>query len=91
MRNLRRVIFGLGCLLAGVFLANYFGTELGAQQQAPAEAQAWEIYHSQYSRQASNDDTRFYVIRHNALTGETQIIGCEDRDGCTQFVVEIED
>ena len=91
MRHLRSVIFGLGCLLAGVFLANYFGAELGAQQQAPAESQAWEIYHGQYSRQASNDDTRFYVIRHNALTGETQIIGCEDRDGCTQFVVEIED
>ena len=32
MRNLRSVIFGLGCLLAGVFLANYFGAELGAQQ-----------------------------------------------------------
>ena len=62
MRNLRSVIFGLGCLLAGVFLANYFGAELGAQQQAPAEAQAWEIYHGQYSGQASNDDTRFYAF-----------------------------
>ena len=31
-----------------------------------------------------------YVIRHSRLTGETQIIACEDRDGCTQFVVEIE-
>ncbi len=90
MRNLRSVVFGLGCLLGGVFLANYFGAELGAQQQAPAEAQAWEIFHGVYSRQAVNDDTRFYVIRHNGLTGETQIIGCEDRDGCTQFVVEIE-
>ena len=33
MRNLRSVIFGLGCLLGGVFLVNYFGAELGAQQQ----------------------------------------------------------
>ena len=33
MRNLRSVIFGLGCLLGGAFLANYFGAELGAQQQ----------------------------------------------------------
>ena len=33
MRNLRSVIFGLGCLLGGVFLANYFGAEAGAQQQ----------------------------------------------------------
>ena len=91
MRNLRSLVLGLGCVLGGVFLANYFGAELGAQQQVPAEAQGWEIYHGVYSRQAVNDDTRFYVIRHNTLTGETQIIGCEDRDGCTQFVVEIED
>ena len=87
--NLRNVVIGLVCLLSGVFLANYFGAELGAQQQAPTEAQAWEIYHGKYPRPAS-DDTRFYVIRHNRLTGETQIIACEDRDGCTQFVVEIE-
>ena len=33
MRNLRSVIFGLGCLFGGVFLANYFGAEAGAQQQ----------------------------------------------------------
>ena len=33
MRNLRSVIFGLGCLLGGAFLANYFGAEAGAQQQ----------------------------------------------------------
>ena len=33
MRNLRSVIFGLGCLLGGVFLANLFGAEAGAQQQ----------------------------------------------------------
>ena len=33
MRNLRSVIFGLGCLLGGVFLVNYFGAEAGAQQQ----------------------------------------------------------
>ncbi len=89
MRNLRSVVFGLGCLLGGVFLANYFGAELGAQQQAPTEAQAWEIYHGRYPR-PSSDDNYFYVIRHNRLTGETQLITCEDRDGCTQFVVEIE-
>ena len=33
MRNVRSVIFGLGCLLGGAFLANYFGAEAGAQQQ----------------------------------------------------------
>jgi hypothetical protein len=33
MRNLRSVIFGLGCLIGGAFLADYFGAELGAQQQ----------------------------------------------------------
>ena len=33
MRNLRSVIFGLSCLLGGVFLANLFGAEAGAQQQ----------------------------------------------------------
>ena len=39
MRNLRSVIFGLGCLLGGVFLANYFGAEAGAQQQT---VERWE-------------------------------------------------
>jgi len=91
MRNVRSVIFGLGCLLGGAFLANYFGAEVGAQQQTVTEAQSWEIYHGRYSSQAANNDTRFYVIRNNTLTGETQIIGCEDQDGCIQFVVEIED
>ena len=33
MRNLRSVIFGLGFLIGGVFLANLFGAEAGAQQQ----------------------------------------------------------
>ena len=33
MRDLRSVIFGLGCLLGGAFLANLFGAEAGAQQQ----------------------------------------------------------
>ena len=32
VRNLRNVIFGLGCLIGGGFLANYFGAEVGAQQ-----------------------------------------------------------
>ena len=40
MRNLRSVIFGLGCILGGVFLANYFGAEAGAQQQTVTEAQS---------------------------------------------------
>ena len=92
VRNLRSAVVGLGCLLGGVFLAIYFGAELSAQQ-APTEAQAWEIYHGRYTRnqQIRQDDHFFYVIRHNRLTGETQIIGCEDRDGCTQFAVEIQD
>jgi hypothetical protein len=33
MRNLRSVIVGLGCVLGGAFLVNYFGAEAGAQQQ----------------------------------------------------------
>ena len=42
MRNLRSVIFGLGCLLGGVFLANYFGAEAGAQQQTVERSGLWE-------------------------------------------------
>ena len=33
MSNVRSVIFGLGFLIGGVFLANLFGAEAGAQQQ----------------------------------------------------------
>ena len=40
MRNLGSVIFGLGCVLGGVFLANYFGAETGAQQQTVTEVQS---------------------------------------------------
>ena len=39
----------------------------------------------------NNNDGRFYVVRHNHLTGETQYIGCADRDGCTQMSVEIQE
>ena len=88
MRNLRSVIFGLGCVLGGAFLANYFGAELGAQQQTVTEVQAWELTTGTYQRP---DDAYFYVVRHNRLTGETQYIGCEDRSGCTQFSVEIQE
>ena len=42
MRNLRSVIFGLGCLLGGAFLANYFGAEIGAQQQTVERSGLWE-------------------------------------------------
>ncbi len=42
MRNLRSVIFGLGCILGGVFLANYFGAESGAQQQTVERSGLWE-------------------------------------------------
>ena len=48
MRNLRSVIFGLGCLLGGAFLANYFGAEVGAQQQTVTEAQSWELTVGRY-------------------------------------------
>ncbi len=92
MRNLRSVVFGLCCIVVGVFLANLFGAEAGAQQQTVTEAQAWEIHTGRYSDPGEGqDDTRFYVVRHNRLTGETQYIGCEDRDGCTQFSVEIQE
>jgi hypothetical protein len=93
MRNLRSVIFGLGCLLGGAFLADYFGADLGAQQPTVTEAQAWELMYGEYSTKNTSDtnDARFYVIRHNRLTGETQYIGCEDRDGCTQLMVKVQD
>jgi hypothetical protein len=42
MRNVRSVIFGLGCLLGGAFLANYFGAEAGAQQQTVERSGLWE-------------------------------------------------
>jgi hypothetical protein len=42
MRNLRSVIFGLGCLLGCGFLANCFGAELGAQQQTVECSGVWE-------------------------------------------------
>ena len=88
MRNLRSVIFGLGCLLGGAFLANYFGAEAGAQQQTVTEAQSWEIHAGPYS--SSESDRMFYVVRHNRMTGETQYIGCEDQEQCVQLRVEIQ-
>ncbi len=93
MRNLQSVIFGLACILSGAFLADYFGAEAGAQQQTVTEAQSWELHVGKYNTQGagSSNDARFYVVRHNRLTGETQYIGCEDRDACTQFSVEIQD
>ena len=92
MRNLRSVIFGLSFLIGGVFLANLFGAEAGAQEQTVTEAQAWEVHAGRYNDPGEGqDDTRFYVVRHNRMTGETQYIGCEDRDGCTQLRVEVQD
>ena len=93
MHNLRSAIFGLSFLVVGVFLANLFGAEAGAQQQTVTEAQSWELTVGRYhtTNVSDTDDARFYVVRHNRMTGETQYIGCEDRDGCTQFSVEIQD
>ena len=93
MRNLRSVIFGLSFLIGGVFLANYFGAEAGAQEQTVTEAQSWELTVGRYNTNnlSDTDDARFYVVRHNRTTGETQYIGCEDRDGCTQLRVEVQD
>ena len=93
MRNLRSVIFGLGCLLGGAFLANYFGAEAGAQQQTVTEAQAWELTVGRYNTNnlSTTNDARFYVVRHNTLTGVTQYVGCEDQDECVQLRVEIQD
>ena len=88
MRNLRSVIFGLSFLIGGVFLANLFGAEAGAQEQTVTEAQSWEIHTGPHS--SGGTDRMFYVVRHNRVTGETQYIGCEDRDGCTQLRVEIQ-
>ena len=92
MRNLRSVIFGLSFLIGGVFLANLFGAEAGAQQQTVTEAQAWEVHAGRYNDPGEGqDDTRFYVVRHNRMTGETQYIGCEDQEQCVQLRVEIQD
>ena len=78
MRNLRSVIFGLSFLIGGVFLANLFGAEAGAQEQTVTEAQAWEIHAGATSAGAGSDTgfPRFYVVRHNTLTGVTEYIGC---------------
>ena len=42
MRNLRSVILGLSFLIGGVFLANLFGAEAGAQQQTVERSGLWE-------------------------------------------------
>jgi len=47
MRNLRSVIFGLSFLIGGAFLADYFGAELGAQQQTVTEAQSCPLCKSE--------------------------------------------
>ena len=93
MRNLRSVIFGLGCVLGGAFLANYFGAEAGAQQQTVTEAQSWELTVGRYhtTNVSDTDDARFYVVRHNRMTGETQYIGCEDQEQCVQMKLEVQD
>jgi len=93
MRNLRSVIFGLSFLIGGVFLANLFGAEAGAQQQTVTEAQSWELTVGRYNTNnlSDTDDARFYVVRHNTLTGVTQYVGCEDQDECVQLRVEIQD
>ena len=90
MRNLRSVIFGLGCVLGGAFLANYFGAEAGAQQQTVTEAQSWELTVGRYNTNnvSDTDDARFYVVRHNRMTGETQYLGCEEQEDCVQMSVE---
>jgi hypothetical protein len=70
----------------GAFGVTYLGaTEAQAQEQQVTEAQAWVVEHGQQS--AGSGDSFFYVVRHNTLTGETQIIGCQERDGCRQFEV----
>jgi len=93
MRNLRSVIFGLSFLIGGVFLANLFGAEAGAQEQTVTEAQSWELTVGRYNTNnlSDTDDARFYVVRHNTLTGVTQYVGCEDQDECVQLRVEIQD
>ena len=94
MRHMRNIVLGLSCLLGGAFLVSQLvGAEAMPQQQTVTEAQAWELSVGRYNTNnvSDTDDARFYVVRHNRMTGETQYIGCEDRDGCTQFSVEIQD
>lgn len=92
MWTTKSLLVAIACLATGALLPSAFSAGVDAQEQQATEAQAWEIYHGPYNTAAgAQDDTRFYVIRHNRLTGETQYIGCEDRDGCTQLAVEVQE
>ena len=101
MREWKNVVFAVVCIAAGALMSSYFGADLTAQQQvelltrAPMEQvneaqKAWEIYHGTYLAPQNSNDARFYVVRHNRLTGDTHYIACEDRDGCTQLKLEIQ-
>ena len=103
MREWKNVVFAVVCIAAGALMSSYFGADLTAQQQvelltrAPMEqvneAEAWEIYHGSQSAFGGNSagDSYFYVIKHNTLTGETLIHGCEEDQRCVQFAVEVQD
>ena len=68
MRNVRSVIFGLGCLIGGAFLANYFGAEAGAQQQAVERSGLWEAEDCKKISDASG--LFLYVSGENLGEGE---------------------
>lgn len=90
MRTWKNMVAALGCIGVGTIATSALGASADAQEQQFTEAQAWEVYHGAYMS-AVSDDRRFYVVRHNRITGETQYIGCEDRDGCTQLHVEVQE
>lgn len=91
MRTWKNVIAALACIGVGAIASSVLGASADAQEeQFTEEAQAWEVYHGAYMS-ATSGDAHFYVVRHNRLTGETQYVGCEDRDGCTQLHVEVQE
>ena len=66
MRNLRSVIFGLSFLIGGVFLANLFGAEAGAQQQTVER-----IWQAEDCQTISGSSAIFlYVVGENLAEGD---------------------
>ena len=89
MKNIRIGALAIVCTVVGGVAASYLGAEIWAQEPVN-ESQAWEIYHGVHTPPRNADDGRFYVIRHNRLTGDTEYIRCDDRGGCTQLRVEVQ-
>ena len=71
----------LGAILGGamavtVFLQVFFLHLLPAQAQESSVEGAWELTVVSYS---SGDKPRLAVVKHNAISGETRILTCDNR------------